>query len=69
MSSKRNADIEGMADYVGERLKQVLRDATKTCITCEHFEQKKELCQLNGLRPPATVIAFGCECFVDGVPF
>jgi hypothetical protein len=46
-----------------------LQKACRTCVTCEHFDDKAELCKLNGLRPPAFVIAFGCECFEDRIPF
>ena len=43
--------------------------ALRTCVTCEHFDEAKEQCGLNGLRPPARIIAFGCECWEDRIPF
>lgn len=47
-----------------------LEMSMKCCPNCEHFDDKSEKCGLNQLRPPAKIIAFGCECFVDGVvPF
>lgn len=44
----------------------------KTCITCEHWEHKQELCKKFNARPPAKIIADGCkeyECSLDDVPF
>ena len=43
----------------------------KTCMTCDNFDEPKELCKLYNLRPPAKIIAFGCEKYEDGdqIPF
>ncbi len=47
-----------------------MQRAIKCCPNCENFGVKDEKCSLNGMRPPAHIIAFGCECFVDNdVPF
>lgn len=41
----------------------------KTCVTCSHF-QTDEVCKLFNVRPPASVIASGCEKYDDiDVPF
>lgn len=46
------------------------RNSIKCCPNCEHFQADLEKCGLNSKRPPATVIAFGCECFVNNdMPF
>jgi hypothetical protein len=49
------------------RLGRKLRD-TRTlasCVTCEHF--KAEFCQLYKVRPPAEIIALGCESWEDNI--
>ena len=40
-----------------------------SCITCNNFNEQTELCKLNNLRPPARIIAAGCECYDDEIPF
>lgn len=46
-----------------------------TCLTCEHFEEfdvmnnPSELCKVYKVRPPARVIALGCESWRDVIPF
>lgn len=40
-----------------------------TCISCRHFDAPTEGCRLaNGQRPPAEVIAYGCDSH-DWIPF
>lgn len=47
-----------------------MQRAIKCCPNCEHFQIKAEKCGLNSQRPPAHVIAFGCECFSEtDIPF
>lgn len=43
----------------------------KTCLRCDNFDDEKELCKLVNMRPPANVIAFGCDKFTDDkwIPF
>ena len=42
----------------------------KSCITCEHFEEHAgERCSLAATRPPARVIAQGCEQYRESIPF
>lgn len=54
---------------------RVLEDMTnypfKTCIKCDNFDEKNELCKLYNARPPARIIAFGCEQYKDDdwIPF
>ena len=54
-------------------------DIFQTCISCTHFEsidviggEPQETCKLVGKRPPAKVIADGCEKYsdiFDDIPF
>lgn len=39
------------------------------CPNCWHWDSKQEVCKLYARRPPATVIAFGCERFDFDIPF
>lgn len=43
----------------------------RSCLTCEYFNEKAELCKLANQRPPARVIVFGCPKWVDvkEIPF
>lgn len=37
----------------------------QTCLNCTKFDEQKELCVAANARPPARVIAFGCESFEE----
>ena len=53
--------VRAFADLVSRR---------PTCIACIHFDEPTEVCSLYQARPPARVIAKGCERFIDAeVPF
>lgn len=66
---------------VGHELEKVLRryagkdgqdGLTPSCISCEHFRESTEECNAaNGQRPPARIIAFGCNLYrdKDDIPF
>lgn len=43
----------------------------QTCLLCDHFQENTEQCKFYKSRPPARVIAFGCESFSDKdwIPF
>lgn len=74
MAKLSNEQIDAMARYLGDKispvLKHSLQNATRCCPNCEHFDGGLEKCKLNNMRPPATIIAFGCECFIDNeIPF
>lgn len=66
---QRQETFNALADLLKPVIVQALEQATKSCLTCDHFDQAKELCNLNHKRPPARIIAFGCECFEDEIPF
>ena len=43
----------------------------QSCINCVNFVEQTEKCTLAQQRPPARVIVFGCQCYVDNqeIPF
>lgn len=41
----------------------------RSCLTCEHFNEPTERCQLVHQRPPARVIAMGCPSYLELIPF
>lgn len=47
------------------------RGAMKSCINCHKFDEATEMCQMFKARPPARVIAFGCDRHddIDEIPF
>ena len=61
------------ADQETMRIVRAFADLVRrrpTCITCIHFDEPTEVCGLYQARPPARVIAEGCERFIDAeVPF
>lgn len=40
-----------------------------TCINCEHWKAKEEICGKFNQRPPAKIIVTGCEEHSDNIPF
>lgn len=61
--------VEALADVARASFKEQLDRQTRTCLTCEKFNEPKELCEKYGGRPPARIIAFGCDGYEDKVPF
>ena len=57
------ADLEGLVDELKHRL--------PCCPNCEQWNGTSEVCNYvaPAIRPPATVIAFGCWAFAGTVPF
>jgi len=37
----------------------------QSCITCAHFTEATEQCAIYNCRPPARVITFGCDKYID----
>ena len=67
----RQAMFEAVADYLKPVIIDTLERATKSCCTCDNFDQVNEVCKIANppQRPPARVIAFGCPAYQDEVPF
>lgn len=72
--ANRGKVIREVAEYLDERIRRALDDATRTCLNCEHFQEgppnrSRELCGLNGLQPPPSIAARGCDNHMDKIPF
>lgn len=65
----RVAAVHAMAKSLTDAMRNELDRATKTCLNCERFTEAAELCGKWNARPPARVIATGCEDHVDEIPF
>lgn len=65
MNELREAVREEVAEAVAEAMGEC--GYTQTCMNCKHFDEPKEHCMFfkPASRPPARVIAFGCDAFLD----
>lgn len=61
--------VDEIAKQLGVYLGAHLEEMTRCCPNCVHFKPGNEECGLVGARPPARVIAFGCEKYEDEIPF
>jgi hypothetical protein len=43
----------------------------QSCLSCVHFKEPQEICNLYNMRPPARIIAKACPDYMDNleVPF
>lgn len=69
--STREAELAAALTATGKTIAVALIDALTTCVHCVHFQEGPDVCQLYNARPPARVIAFGCESFLQDtdIPF
>lgn len=52
------------------QLLAVRRGVIRTCINCDNWEKQKEECKLApGQRPPVIVIVYGCQAWMEEIPF
>lgn len=54
------------------QFKQRQRNAAllmRTCVTCDFFDEDTEQCRKWNARPPAKVIAYGCDQYLEEIPF
>jgi len=65
----RLAAIHSVAEVMNDAIIRALEECTRTCLNCEHFKWQGEQCGLNGMVPPPSIAARGCECHQDFVPF
>lgn len=69
ISLKREIDIELFAAKASRLFADEIRKLHVNCVVCENFDKRSETCNLNKLRPPAEIIAYGCEMFIEEIPF
>lgn len=75
--SMTKQELDGVNESLAQAIHDVAvsfgkaaKDARRTCVNCMHFDEQREVCKLAGARPPARVIAFGCDSFEeDNIPF
>ncbi len=43
----------------------------QTCLSCDHWNEEKEICNKYNIRPPAPIIVFACPDYCDDnhIPF
>lgn len=69
---KVNCELTSMIRNAINIATMLPEEVVKSCITCDWFEESSELCKKANARPPARVIAFGCESYdnvQDDIPF
>jgi hypothetical protein len=70
IETARVREYKALAEDVSTRVAYELERLTRTCVNCINFLEKSEECMIAGYkRPPARVIAFGCEKFEEEIPF
>lgn len=72
--ANRMVVVDEIARRLGQYLGNHLEEMTRCCVNCVHWRQGPperpiEQCGLANARPPARVIAFGCEKYEDEIPF
>ncbi len=66
----RNGAVAILVTQLTDAMRKELDKATRTCLNCEHFDEPAEGCRkFGGARPPARIIALGCEHHEDEIPF
>lgn len=62
-------DSEHRAYIIRQQEKTIDCQLWSSCVNCEFWDKKQELCVQYGARPPATVIAVGCPNWLGEIPF
>lgn len=69
----RELTVRSLVKELGDVMRKHLDEATRTCINCERFDEKTEICKfyVPHSRPPARVIISGCVNHkdLDDIPF
>lgn len=64
-------DMPGQLHGLALRLANTMEAAGvyRNCLTCRHFVEAMETCGEFNARPPARIIAYGCEKHSNEIPF
>ncbi len=69
----RNYNRQVFIERLGKEIAENLLECglVRTCCNCDSFDDKREVCTYNNanIRPPAKIIATGCEKHNDLIPF
>jgi len=66
----RSEALNEIAKVITETIIKVLDNNLRSCLNCSRFNESREACNLYQARPPAKVIAKGCEKWDEiNVPF
>lgn len=66
----RQSFISGVVSDLRKAVREELDRSTRTCINCLHFDEPAEVCRrYDNQRPPARIIATGCDGHEDEIPF
>lgn len=74
MSTKPDNDrvlaVSQIVTKLAKAMEDELHRSMRTCINCLHFDNPNEECRKYGnQRPPARIIALGCDGHEDDIPF
>jgi hypothetical protein len=63
-------DLANGLHNLAMRVAAIVREKRKCCIHCVNWQADTEICKPAGKRPPAKIIAFGCQSYnEDDIPF
>lgn len=65
-----DANSEAIAMDLQRVIEDKLDRLKRTCLNCSHFDEPSEACRkYDNQRPPARIIALGCDGHEDEIPF
>ena len=61
----RSEALNEIAKVITETIINVLDKNLRSCLNCNYFSVEKEMCWKYNQRPPAKVIAKGCDAWIE----
>jgi Fe-S-cluster containining protein len=65
----RTEALNEIGKIISDTIIKVLDNNLRSCLNCINFDEANELCNIYKQRPPARIIAKGCEQWFDDIPF